>query len=1031
MEESAPNWSSTDRWPIALSATTRAIAASPKLLSERPTLLPVTTEYRINPDEWDRAVARADGPQLVVGGPGTGKTEFLVRRASWLLEEAGIPSESILLLSFSRRGVADLKERVRSRLSRSYTIVAASTFHSLASRILESHAPAVFGWTEMPALLTGPEQVALVHELLSREDAHNWPLPFRALLTTTSFAREVTDFLLRCQEQLIEGPQLAILAESRSDWSGLPEFLFSYERVLKERNRVDYGTLLGRAVEILGRDDIAEMVGAQYRYLLVDEYQDTTNAQVQLLKSLYQTHHNLTVSADPYQSIYSFRGADLANVQRFPSTFPDPQGRPAARIVLTTSFRVPRGILEAAERVTAGSLPGSAGPVTPAPGEGRVDSYVFDQQTQEAEWIAQEIDRLHLEQQLPYSQMAVFVRSKRRFLPELSRVLERRNIPHDLPDSRLADHPAVRLILDCVIAATEPEPEASRALRRILLGPLFSIPLGRLREIERERLRSGVGWTEVLGTRLDSGESLAALFAQTDWATAQPAVEGFWHIWETLPQFVSVVENPQRRDERAAWTSLAQVLGRLFERDPDATLVDYVRLTEDEDFEARPLLSYRTPARDRLTLTTLHQSKGLEFDTVFIADAVEGVFPDLRSRESLLGSRHLSPSLPADPIAYRAFRLQEEMRLAYTAMTRGYRRVVWTATSSGFEEGQGMPSRFLPLVAGVGSIAEAVSRPPDRLNPVTADEAEAWLRRIIRDPGESRSRRLAALSVLGTGTTWGLRSPTVFAGVRRQGPDQGIVKTQFSLSPSQAESYTTCPRRYVFERRLHVGDDSTPFLTFGTLIHETLEIAEAQALEEQVPHAELSVALAAFDSLWEPSDFGGEPWATAWYRRAVEIITHLYEQWPSRGIPIGLEVAIDLEVDGVPWRGKVDRVERDGDVVRIVDYKTGSRIPTMADASVSVQLGFYLLALRSTEPFARSGRIEEAELWFPANTNAKKVTVRRFDLQYLERVEETMRQAAGGIAAEAWPATPNPYCDRCRVRIVCPEWPEGREAFSS
>ena len=152
---------------------------------------------------------------------------------------------------------------------------------------------------------------------------------------------------------------------------------------------------------------------------------------------------------------------------------------------------------------------------------------------------------------------------------------------------------------------------------------------------------------------LEDGEGLAALFSETGWATNRPAVEGFWHIWETLPQFVSVVEHPQRQDERAAWSSLAQVLGRLYERDPHATLVDYVRLTEDEEFEARPLLSYRAPRQDRLTLTTLHQSKGLEFDTVFIADAVEGVFPDLRSRESLLGSRHLSPSLPTDPIDYR------------------------------------------------------------------------------------------------------------------------------------------------------------------------------------------------------------------------------------------------------------------------------------------------------------------------------------------------------------------------------------------
>ncbi len=1003
----------------------------PRQRRPSPTLLLVTTEHRIDPADWAEAIANTEGPQLIVGGPGTGKTEFLVRRALSLLESAGVDPEEILLLSFSRRGVADLKTRVQNGLTRSYTAVPASTFHSLASRLLESHAERAFNWTTMPSLLTGPEQVALVHELLAAEDTDAWPLPFRSLLSTNSFAREVTDFFLRCQEQLIDGAQLQDLAEARSDWKGLPELLIRYEETLRLRQRIDYGTLIGRAVSSLEHPDVARAVGAQYRYLLVDEYQDTTNAQVRLLQGMCSSHRNLTVAADPYQSIYSFRGADLSNVARFPSDFADAEGQPAERLVLTTSFRVPAAILGAAERVTAGSLPGSAGPVTPAAGDGRVDAYLFDQQTQEAEWIAEEIDRLHLQEQLPYSQMAVFVRSKRRFLPELSRVLERRKIPHDLPDSRLADHPAVRLILDCVIAATEPDPEAGRALRRILLGPLFSIPLGRLREIDRERVREGVDWTEALTTHLEDGSALAALFTETRWATAKPAVEGFWHIWETLPQFVSVVEHPQRQDERAAWSSLAQVLGRLFERDPQATLVDYVRLTEDEDFEARPLLSYKTPRQDRLTLTTLHQSKGLEFDTVFIADAVEGVFPDLRSRESLLGSRHLSPSLPADPVAYRAFRLQEEMRLAYTAMTRGYRRVIWTATSSGFEEGQGMPSRFLPMVAGVASLAEAVRRPPEHITPVTSLEAEAWLRRILRDPREGRPRRLAALAVLGLGKAWGLRAPADFAGIREPGPDQGIVAEGFALSPSQAESYATCPRRYVFERRLHVGDDATSFLLFGTLIHETLERAEASAVEAGDRHTCLDVALAEFDSLWEPSDFGGEPWATAWYRRAVEIITFLYERWPSRGVPIALERPLNLNIDGVLWRGKADRIELDNGVVRIVDYKTGSRIPTLADASASIQLGFYVLALRADEHIAQFGSVDEAELWFPANTGAKTVTVRRFDVQHLGRVEEAMREAARGIAAEEWPATPNPYCDRCRVRIVCPEWPEGKEAFAS
>jgi superfamily I DNA/RNA helicase/RecB family exonuclease len=992
--------------------------------------MPVTTEYRVDPADWDHVVERADGPQLVVGGPGTGKTEFLVRRALWLLEDAEISPEEILLLSFSRRGVADLKERVQRGLHRSYTVVPASTFHSLASRLLESYAGPALGWTALPSLLTGPEQVALVHELLLGEEPGRWPLPFRGLLTTQSFAREVTDFLLRCQEQLIDGPQLAELARRRSDWKGLPEFLTRYEETLRAGNRIDYGTLLGRAVQTLDHETVAQAVSAQYRYLLVDEYQDTTTAQVSLLRGMYALHHNLTVSADPYQSIYSFRGADLSNVHRFPTDFATAEGQPADRIVLTTSFRVPAGILEAAERVTAGRLPGSAGPVTPAPGEGRVETYSFDQQTQEAEWIAEEIDRLHLEEQIPFSQIAVFVRSKRRFLPELSRVLEHRRIPHDLPDSRLTDHPAVRFILDCVVAATEPEPEAGRALRRILLGPLFSVSLGRLRDIERERLRQGIGWAEAVTTHLDDGAGLAALFEDSGWATSHPAVEGFWHIWETLPQFAAVVEHPQRQDERAAWSSLAQVLGRLFERNPQTTLVDYVRLTDDEEFEARPLLSYRTPRQDRLTLTTLHQSKGLEFDTVFIADAVEGVFPDLRGRESLLGSRHLSSSLPTDPIAYRAFRLQEEMRLAYTAMTRGYRRVIWTATSSGIEEGQGMPSRFIPLVAGVGSIADAVTRPPERTNPVTSREAEAWLRRIIRDPGQSRNRRLAALSLLEKGTEWGLRSPRVFAGIRRRGSDHGIITEDFALSPSQAESYATCPRRYVFERRLHVGDEATPFLTFGSLIHEILERSEVSALSTGTPHGELSDALEELDSVWDPSVFGGEPWATAWYRRAVHILEHLHDHWPSRGVPIALEQPLSLDVGGVQWRGKADRVELDRGIVRVVDYKTGTTVMRTADAAVSMQLGFYVLALRADAHIAELGAVDEAELWYPAKTDAKSLTVRRFDTHQLERVVDAMGEAARGIAAEQWPATPNPYCTSCRVRNVCPEWPEGREAFS-
>ncbi|HSR15992.1 MAG TPA: UvrD-helicase domain-containing protein, partial [Gemmatimonadales bacterium] len=491
-------------------------------------------EERVDPGGWPRAVARWQGPQLVVAGPGTGKTEFLVRRALHLVNEEGIRPERILLLSFSRRGAADLRYRVTAGLDRSLTRVSAFTFHGLAHRLLEAHGDPA---GRLPTLLTGPEQVALVHELLVAEDPARWPLPHRGLLATQTFANEVADFVLRCREQLIDSGELARRAADRSDWRSLPGFLDRYEQALRREHRIDYGSLQARAVDLLADSPIAERIAEEYGHILVDEYQDTTLAQARLLALLYRPHGNLTVAGDPYQSIYSFRGAELGNIAAFPGTFPDSSGAPARRIVLTTSFRVPAEILDAAVRVTAGGrLPGGAGPVVPAPERGSVEVYRFDQLTHEAEWIAGTLERTHLREGIPYRRMAVLVRSKRHFLPELSRSLQRRGIPHDPPEARLADHPAVRSVLDLVEAAVHGSEDA---VRRLLLGPLLALPLSAMRELQRRRARSGAPWAEVIRTVDTEAGPLADLLDDPGWAAESPAAEGFWHLWSRLPAFAA------------------------------------------------------------------------------------------------------------------------------------------------------------------------------------------------------------------------------------------------------------------------------------------------------------------------------------------------------------------------------------------------------------------------------------------------------------------------------------------------------------
>jgi RecB family exonuclease len=373
------------------------------------------------------------------------------------------------------------------------------------------------------------------------------------------------------------------------------------------------------------------------------------------------------------------------------------------------------------------------------------------------------------------------------------------------------------------------------------------------------------------------------------------------------------------------------------------------------------------------------------------------------------------------------------MRLAYTAMCRATTRVVWTCTTVASDDGRGVPSRFLSLVAGRPLTVDDLPSPQDDGLPATPPEAEAWLRRMVRNPEETASRRLAALQALVTPAPWRPRPASEFAGVASPGDDAGLVPTGARFSPSQAEAYLDCPRLYAFRRWLEVDADGSIYMDFGSLVHDVLEKTEHAAAERDDAHATLQQALATLDEIFDPAAFGGEPWSSAWHSRAVRILTHLYENWPSRGRAVCAERPVELKVGDADWRGRIDRIEvedRPGErpLVRVVDYKTGTNPPSRDEAARSVQLGFYIMAAAATPDLAGFGDIAAAELWFPA-VKQKSVAVRRFDPGRLDEVADLMRNAVEGIRSEDWTPQPGPNCDRCPVRRVCPEWPEGREAY--
>lgn len=980
-------------------------------------------EIRIDPGSWDIWVASPAGPQLIVAGPGTGKTEFLVGRVAHIVNAGLARRDEVSFLTFSRRSAADIKRRVTEAIGGSGAPIDSSTFHSLALRLLESASGV------RPVPLTPPEQVRVVAGLLASEDPGAWPVAYRGILTTRVFAGEIADFLTRCSERLLSPDELAERAASRADWKGIPGLFSRYRRALEELARTDYGTLLVSAVELLRTPAGFELADG-FRYVVVDEYQDTTPAQAEMARLLAAPHGNLTVAGDPYQSIYSFRGAELRNIAAFTDEHPQ-----ATRIILDGSMRVPREILESALRVvSSGELPGSAGPVRPAAHRGRVEAYTFDQETSEADWIAREVEQMISVEGVGPASIAVLVRSKRELLRELARALDRRGIAHDQPDSRLVDHPAVRVFHDLAIVAglgsgsrpTTPGEMADvdRAVRRILLGPLFSVGLGKERDLLRVRRRTRASWPDVIGAGLPDEASLAGLIGDPSWTDSVPAVDGLWEAWSRLDAFERLVADPARSEWRSAITSFAQVLGRQADRDRTVTLLGFFEMADEEGYEVDPLIPHR-PDAQQVALTTLHQSKGLEFDAVFIANAVEGVFPDLRRSRRMLRPELLSPERISDGTAQHLFQVQEEMRLAYTAMTRARLRVVWTATNAGADQGEHRPSRFLVAAAGAASISEIgppveVDRPP-----VTVMEAEVAMRRAALDPTRPSPERLAATRVLASppGDWW---EPSAFAGVPAPGPDRPILGAKVTLSPSQADMYSTCPRRYALERRLRLGDADSPHAQFGTLVHSALERAEKEVVGSGQAHAELDAVLEHLETVWsQDADFGTPELDAAWLRHARALATRLYASWPSpEGVPIDLEMKIEATIDDVPWTGVIDRLERTPDGLKVVDYKTSKRPPSFADAAGSIQLAFYATAVaRSTgEP------VIAAEMWFP-RAESKSVTTRSLDMSSLVTLEEEMARVTSAIKEEKWEPTIGEGCKYCSFRLSCPAWPEGKGAY--
>ncbi len=475
---------------------------TPRLVRSRPDERPPPA---LDPDQ-QRVVDHPGGPLLVLAGPGTGKTTTLVETVVEQVRRGRSP-EQVLLLTFSRGAAQQLRERVTARLGSTTRGPVAMTIHAYAWALLRRELPG-----EPLRLLTGAEQDLEIGRLLRGEvedGAVRWPADLRPALGLSGFRDELRDLLMRAQERGLGGPDLVALGRSRElpAWVAAGSFLDDYEARFDldvQHQVIDQAGLVVAAAALLEQDArLRERERAAYKVVLVDEYQDTDPAQVRLLQALAGDGRDLVAVGDPDQSIYGFRGADVRGILDFHEHFPQgPGGGPPVTVELRTSRRAGPALL-AASRAVAGRLPAGrlgrgfrdlTADRSVVSDDGSVEVLLAGSATGEAALVADVLRRAHLVDGVPWSEMAVLLRSTPRALAGLRRGLLAAGVPVSVPveELPLAEEPAVTALLGALSLALDPGSATEQDVLALLTGPLVgadALAVRRLRRALREQDR--------------------------------------------------------------------------------------------------------------------------------------------------------------------------------------------------------------------------------------------------------------------------------------------------------------------------------------------------------------------------------------------------------------------------------------------------------------------------------------------------------------------------------------------------------------
>lgn len=1025
------------------------------------------------PDPAQQAVLdHKIGSLLLLGAAGSGKTRTLVTTVAERLR-AGVDPAAILVLTFGKRAVREFREGV-AELSGFVALPTIGTFHSVAYSLARAQGNI--------AVLSGAEEDARITEIIRglADDPHlPWPGHLKAAAHTRSFAREVRAVIARLKELHMSGQDLVALGEreGRAEWVVAGLIAANEAEVMNLEGVADYQSLLVLARELMTESDALRNI----THLYIDEYQELGPLQHDFVQGLHHVANRgqgpieCIAAANPNESIFTFRGAETAIVDNFHTDFPH-----SDRITLSAFWRGSEAIGRAAESVYG--PPTDSGPAKglsvayqtfPRSQENTISPVVeiqrYGNRNSRAGFVAQQVRAAHLEAEVPWRRMAVIARATSD-IPVITRALARENIPVVVAtdDIALADEPAVKLLLTLLGVATSPESTSAATALDLLTSPLCGLDPSDIRRLGRALRKSTKDYSSnhlirdlvITGNRSDIPASIAGGGNSTDSdvservarlqgllaelrkgiSSGKSVPDLLWlawtggakhaHGWPERLRASALRHNAHAHHDIDAVMALFDTAERFTSRGRTG-LGNFIYALEQQNLPAEPVAS-RGLRADAVQVMTVHQSKGQQWDRIWITGLEEGIWPNLVVRGSVLHPDEITPQgagTGANPVAL----LREERNLFYVAASRATQSVVFTCIDQG-NEGGDQPSRFIAELLRVGVPDRVVTGFPRARTTWSGLTAE--LRSVLADPEAAEPLKVAAGSLLADmgptvapNTWWGISELT--RSTRPVRPRD----VPLHMSGSSLDELLTCPLKWFLDKEVKAQIMRGSATAFGSIVHAVAEYVA----KDQVP-ANLEAMQELINSSWRNLVYES-PWQSqselTEARKAAARFLRYHEQ--AERVFIEAEGAVATQVtvttpsgnsEVMELTGFIDRVERDdaGHLVAI-DFKNmrdpvpNSKIPEHG------QLGIYQLLLRERQSVETQRAPEDSigaalvQLRVEDKTGAAKVQ-EQAAIDFAEQptwIELKLGEAADIIRNEEFIPIEGSHCRFCSYQSVCPK----------